>query len=72
MDSQISIKNEHLPTLKACKLDFCKKLVHLNLSMNKISIIDGGFECVNLRTLILSDNLIKEIGPRMLQRLPSL
>lgn len=66
MDSQISIKNEYLPTLRACQLDFCRMLVHLDLSMNKISIIDGGFECVNLRTLILTDNLIKEIGPRML------
>ena len=65
-DSQISIKNEHLPTLKACQLDFRRKLVHLNLSMNRISIIDGGFECLNLRTLFLSDNLIKEINPRML------
>jgi Leucine-rich repeat (LRR) protein len=40
--------------------------------MNKISIIDGGFECVNLRTLILSDNLIKEINPKMLHKLPQL
>jgi Leucine-rich repeat (LRR) protein len=40
--------------------------------MNNISIVDGGFECVNLRTLILSDNLIKEIKPSMLLKLPSL
>lgn len=72
LDSQIEIKNENLSTLKACSLDFCKRLVHLNLSMNNISIIDGGFECVNLRTLILSDNLIKEIKPSMLLKLPSL
>lgn len=71
-DSLISVKNEHLPTLRACNLDFCRKLVHLDLSMNKISIIDGAFECANLRTLILQDNLIKEIGPRMLQKLPRL
>jgi len=66
LDSQIEIKNENLPTLKACSLDFCKRLLHLNLSMNNISIVDGGFECINLRTLILSDNLIKEIKPNML------
>lgn len=40
--------------------------------MNKISIIDGGFECVNLRTLILSDNQIKEITPKSFQKLPQL
>ena len=40
--------------------------------MNKISIIDGGFESVNLRTLILQDNLIKEIPPKMLQKVPNL
>jgi hypothetical protein len=38
--------------------------------MNKISLIDGCFECANLRTLILADNLIKEIPVRMLQKLP--
>ena len=58
--------------LKACPLDFCKRLVHLNLSMNNISIVDGGFECFNLKTLILSDNSIKEIKPSMLLRLPAL
>jgi Leucine-rich repeat (LRR) protein len=72
LDSQIEIKNENFPTLKACSLDFCRRLVHLNLSMNNISIVDGGFECVNLKTLILSDNLIKEIKPSMLLKLPSL
>ncbi len=72
LDSSIEIKNENLPTLKACPLDFCRRLVHLNLSMNNISIIDGGFECVNLKTLILSDNIIKEIKPSMLLRLPAL
>lgn len=65
-DSLIAVKNEHLPTLKACSLNYWVNLTHLDLSMNKISIIDGGFECVNLRTLILADNLIKEINPKML------
>ena len=72
LDSSIEIKNENLPTLKACSLDFCKRLVHLNLSMNNISIVDGGFECANLKTLILSDNLIKDIKPSMLLKLPAL
>jgi len=40
--------------------------------MNNISTIDGTFECTNLRTLILSDNLLKEIKPSMLLKLPSL
>jgi len=71
-DSHISVKNENLPTLKACRLDFLKNLVYLNLSMNKIAIIDGGFECANLRTLILSDNQIKEITPKAFQKLPQL
>jgi Leucine-rich repeat (LRR) protein len=71
-DSHISIKNEALPTLKACSLDFCRRLIHLDLSMNKIQTIDGYFECANLRTLILTDNLIREISPRMLAKLPSL
>ena len=71
-DSQMSVKNEHLPTLKACNLNFFTRLIHLDLSMNKISIIDGGFESANLRTLILQDNLIKEIPLKLLQKLPSL
>ena len=44
-ESHMSIKNEHIPTLKACSLDFYNKLIHLDLSMNKISLIDGSFEC---------------------------
>jgi Leucine-rich repeat (LRR) protein len=72
LDSQISVKNENLPTLKACSLDFCQNLIHLDLSMNKIQIIDGAFECQNLRILILADNLIKEIGPRVLQKVSKL
>ena len=66
------MKNESFPTLKVGDLDFLRNLIHLDLSMNKISVIDGGFECVNLRTLILSDNLIKEITPKTFQKLPNL
>ena len=41
-------------------------LVHLDLSMNKISAIKGGFEqCVNLRSVTMSDNLLREITPFM-------
>ena len=44
-------------------------LVHLDISMNKIAAIQGGFEhCPNLRTLIISDNLLREISPFMLQK----
>ena len=44
-------------------------LVHLDISMNKISAIKGGFEvCQNLRTLTMSDNLLREISPFMLQK----
>jgi Leucine-rich repeat (LRR) protein len=38
--------------------------------MNKISSVQGGFECSNLRTLTLTDNLIKEIPPRLLSKCP--
>ena len=58
--------------MRACNLNYYRHLVHLNISMNKISIIDGGFESVNLKSLVLSDNLIKEITPKMLQKLPKL
>jgi len=44
-------------------------LVHLDISMNKISAVQGGFEnCPNLRTLIMSDNLLREITPFMLSK----
>ena len=44
-------------------------LVHLDISMNKIAAIKGGFEhSPNLRTLIISDNLIREITPFMFSK----
>jgi Leucine-rich repeat (LRR) protein len=62
-----------MPTLKACALDSAfRKLTHLNLSMNKIAVVEGGFECSNLYSLILTDNLIKEIPPRLLAKCPKL
>ncbi len=73
LDSNVEVKNEEMPTLQACALDSAfRKLTHLNLSMNKIAVIEGGFECSNLRTLILTDNLIKEIPPRLLAKCPKL
>ena len=67
LESHVEVKNEAFSTLKACPLDSnFRLLVHLNLSMNKISIVDGGFECTNLKTLIFADNLIKEITPSFL------
>lgn len=73
LESHVEVKNEAFSTLKACPLDSnFRLLVHLNLSMNKISIVDGGFECTNLKTLIFADNLIKEITPSFLQKCPQL
>lgn len=72
LDSVIQIKNETMPTLRACTLDYWNQLVHLDLSMNKIAVVDGVLECSNLRVLILADNMIREIGPRLLVKLPRL
>jgi internalin A len=46
--------------------------VHLDLSMNKIAAVQGSFDCPNLRRLIMSDNLLREISPFMLQKCKSL
>lgn len=72
LDSVIQIKNETMPTLRAGTLDYWNQLVHLDLSMNKIAVVDGVLECGNLRVLILADNMIREIGPRLLVKLPRL
>ena len=73
LDSHVEVKNEQMPTLRACALDSAfRKLTHLNLSMNKIAVVEGGFECSNLCTLILTDNLIKEISSRLLAKCPKL
>lgn len=41
--------------------------------MNKIAGLQGGFEvCPNLRTLIISDNVLREITPFMFQKCKSL
>lgn len=73
LDSHVEVKNEQIPTLKACALDSCfRRLTHLNLSMNKIAVVEGGFECSNLLSLALTDNLIKEIPPKLLAKCPKL
>jgi len=37
--------------------------------MNKITALKGGFDaCPNLRTLIISDNILREITPFMFQK----
>ena len=67
MTRVIEVKNEYLNAIDLGKpATYFHKLTHLNLSMNKIANITGGFdECPNLRSLIISDNLIKEIPPYM-------
>jgi Leucine-rich repeat (LRR) protein len=65
--SQIEIKNENLPILGFNEFKILKSrhesLQVLNLSMNKISKLEGTIDLVNLKELILSDNLIKSIHP---------
>ena len=38
------------------------------MSMSQIGLIEGGFDLPQLRTCILSDNLIREITPFMFQK----
>ena len=63
----IEVKNEQLGEVDVNKaLSPYSMLVHLDISMNKITAIKGGFEaCPNLRTLTMSDNLLREITPFM-------
>ena len=68
----MAVKNECFQTLKACNLNYFKNLLSLDLSMNRISSIEGQFEAANLRSLSLQDNLLREIPPKLLQKLPSL
>ena len=67
MTRNLEVKNERFGEIDVGRpLAFYSMLVHLDLSMNKISSIKGGFEhCVNLRTLTMSDNLLREITPFM-------
>lgn len=65
MTRNLEVKNEQFGEIDIGKpLSFYSLLVHLDLSMNKIGAIKGGFEhCVNLRTVTISDNLLREITP---------
>jgi len=67
MTRNLEVKNERLTTIDLVKpLAHFSLLVHLDISMNKISAVEGGFEnCANLRTVIISDNLLREISPFM-------
>jgi len=40
--------------------------------MNKIAQIDGSLNLPSLKELVIADNLIKEIHPFMLSKLPQL
>ena len=66
----MEVKNERLPEIEVGKaLSAYQMLVHLDISMNKIQAVKGGFDgCPNLRTLVMSDNLLREISPFMLAK----
>lgn len=70
MTRVLEVKNERLNQIELSRaLRPYQKLVHLDISMNKIAAVQGGFEgCPNLKTLIISDNLIKDITPFMFQK----
>ena len=72
----IEVKNEDFGQLAKKEFELIKNrfsnLQILNLSMNKITNIEGGIDCPNLRELALSDNLIKQIHPFLLSNLPKL
>ena len=67
MSRNVEVKNEQLGEVDVVKpLAPYAMLVHLDISMNKITAIKGSFDaCVNLRSLVISDNLIREITPFM-------
>ena len=70
MSRNIEVKNEQLNEINIVRpLAPYSMLVHLDISMNKIQSVKGGFDlCPNLRTLIISDNLLREITPFMFQK----
>jgi len=41
----VEIKNENWPRLDIAALSTYKRLVYVNLSMNKIGAINGAFDC---------------------------
>ena len=58
LDNQVKveIKNENWQALDLGPLSTYKRLIHLNLSMNKIGAITGSLNCPLLTNLCLSDN----------------
>lgn len=71
---RIDVKNENFGTIDVTTAlsRYHRHLMHLDLSMNKIATVQGGFDCPNLRRLFMSDNLIKEISPFMFQKCKNL
>ena len=65
LSRQLEIKTEDLGRIDLSMLKPHVHLMHINISMSKIGHIEGGFECPELRTIIMSDNLIREITPFM-------
>ena len=67
---EIEVKNERLADIDLVKpLAPYTLLVHLDISMNKIQTVKGGLDtCPNLRSLVMSDNLLREITPFMFQK----
>jgi len=70
MARKIEVKNETFGEIDVVQpLAFYSLLVHLDISMNKIKSLKGGFDsCPNLRTLIISDNILREITPFIFQK----
>lgn len=65
---RVEIKNENWPKLEVDPLGPYKRLIHLNLSMNKIGAIAGAFDCPLLQSLSISDNQLKELSPHLLAK----
>ena len=67
LSRNLEIKNENLNIINLGVLNkYGAHLMHLNISMSKISHIEGSFDgCPELVSLIMSDNLIREITPIM-------
>ena len=64
----MEVKNEDLARINLSVLSKYSHLMHINLSMSKISHIEGGFDLPELRSCTMSDNLIREISPFMFQK----
>ena len=74
MSRTIEVKNENFTEINlGAPLTPFYLLQNLDLSMNKIRIIETGFEeCPNLQHLNLNDNLIREISASMFMKCKNL